>query len=71
MEKENIWCVQEKKNGKGKGGKHSEGNIWKKVIIWSVEEKKNREIKGTNNLEMMIQLYMMVILDHMMRKGGR
>ena len=27
MEKENIWCVQEKKNGEGKGGKHLEGNI--------------------------------------------
>ena len=36
------------------------GKFVKKVIIWSAEEKKNRERKGTNNLEMMIQHYVML-----------
>ena len=45
MKKENILSMEEKKDGKGKGGKYLE-----KEKIWCAKEKKNRE-EGEKYLE--------------------
>ena len=42
MEKENIWIVEEKKNGEGKGGKYLE----KEKVMTDEQTNKNRDKVG-------------------------